>query len=427
MPGNGLSRRRFLGTCGLGLAASPLAASALGANERIGLGFIGTGGRGTFHLRQFLTLPEVRVVGVCDVDAGHLDQAWKLAGGHVVKSKDYRRILDLKEVDAVVIATPGHWHVIPTLRACEAGKDVYVEKPLGHNIREGRAVVDAARRYDRRVMIGLQQRSAPHFIEAVKRIRAGELGKVSFVHVWNAWGLRGMGSQGPDGIGSPPDSDPPAGVDYDRWLGPAPKRPFNPRRFHFYFYFFWEYSGGMVSAWGVHLFDIVEWAMGSDILSVTTTGGKHVYKDCRETPDTVEAIFECPGYTMAYSMRHGSSFPYHGNMDHGIMFFGDKATLRIDRASFEIIPEGQREPSFVMRNEGMDEPHKKNFVRALQSRKKPDADALVGHLAAIPGHLANISYRVGRKIRWDADKETIPDDAEAQALLTRTYRAPYVL
>jgi predicted dehydrogenase len=378
-------------------------------------------------LRQFLTFPEVEIVGVCDVDGQHLDAAAKTAGGGVFKTREYREILDRKEVDAVVVSPPAHWHAIPTLRALEAEKDVYVEKPLGHNIREGRAVVEAAKQHKRLVTIGLQQRSGPHFIEAVKRIRGGELGKVSFVHAWNAWGLNGMGSQGPEGFGNPPDSDPPPWVDYDRWLGPAPKRRFNPRRFHFYFYFFWDYSGGMVSAWGVHLFDIVLWAMGKDILNVTSTGGKYVYRDSRETPDTLEATFECPGYTLAYSMRHGSSFPYHGSRDHGIMFFGTKAMLRIDRESFEIFPEGEKTPSFVMRNEGQDIPHKKNFLRDLRERRKPAADALVGHLAAIPGHLANISWRVGRRLEWDGEKETVPGDTEAQALLQRRYRDPYSL
>lgn len=427
MPTRRVSRRGFLGACGVGLAAQPLAASVLGANENIRLGFIGTGGRGSHHMRQFLTLPGVTIAGVCDVDSRHLERAVKTAGGNALKAVDYRALLDSKDIDAVVVAPPDHWHAIPTLRAIEAGKDVYVEKPIGHNIVEGRAIVDAAKKHGRLVTIGLQQRSGPHWAEAVRRIRAGELGKVSSVHVWNAWGLNGMGSRGPDGIGSAPDTEAPAGVDYDRWLGPAPKRRFNPKRFHFNFYFFWDYSGGMVSAWGVHLFDIVQWAMGSDILSITTRGGKHVYRDCRETPDTAETIFDCPGYTMHYSMRHGCSFPYHGSMDHGILFFGTKAMLRINRSGFEIFPEGQTKPSVTMKNEGMDIPHKKNFLRDLRERKQPAADAMVGHQSAIAGHLANISYLVGRTLRWDSKTETIAGDAEATALLTREYRTPYVL
>ncbi len=424
MTRNAYSRRSFMGACAAGTAAAQLAAGAAGAADRVNLGFIGTGGRGGFHLGHFKSLPDVGVLAVCDVDERHLAGAAQLAGAGALKTKEYREVIDHKDIDAVVVATPDHWHVIPTLQALAAGKDVYVEKPLGHDIAEGRAVVAAEEKTRRVVQIGLQQRSGPHFIEAVKRIRDGELGKITFVHVWNAWGLDGMGGD----LGNPPDEpNPPAGVDYERWLGPAPKRPFNPRRFHFGFYFWWDYSGGMMSAWGVHLFDIVAWAMGSDIRSVTTTGGKHVFGDCRETPDTAEAIFECPGYTMTYSMRHGNRFPYHGTMDHGIMFFGSKATLRIDRGSFEIFPEGAREPSVVVRDKGQDEFHKPNFLTAVRSRKKANADALVGHLAAIPGHLANISYRTGRKLIWDSKTETILGDKEASALLAREYRAPYTL
>jgi len=427
MKGRKSSRRCFLAACAASMAAGRFASGAVGANDRIQLGFIGTGGRGGFHLGQFLTMKGVAVRAVCDVDGKRLEAAAKRAGSGVLKTSDYRRVLDSKEIDAVVVSTPDHWHAIPTVQACEAGKDVYVEKPIGHNIREGRIIVEAARKHNRIVMIGLQQRSGPHFAEAVRRIRKGEIGKISFVHVWNAWGLHGMGSKGPEGIGNPPDGDPPPWVDYDRWLGPAPKRRFNPLRFHFYFYFFWDYSGGMVSAWGVHLFDIVQWALGHEIRSVTTTGGKFVYRDARETPDTAEAIFECPGYTMTYSMRHGNAYPYNGDMDHGILFFGTKGTLLINRRLFQIIPEGERKPSFTMKNQGMDTHHKRNFLVALRSRKQPLADALVGHHAAIPGHLANISYRVGRKLIWDSNKEEIIGDEEASALLTRVYRKPYVL
>ena len=418
------SRRSFMGACAAGTAAARLAAGAAGAGDRVNLGFIGTGGRGGFHLAHFKSLPDTGLLGVCDVDARHLNAAAQTAGPGVLKTMDYREILDRKDIDAVVISTPDHWHAIPALRAMEAGKDVYVEKPLGHNIAEGRAIVAAAEAGKRIVQIGLQQRSGPHFIEAVRRIRAGELGKVSCVHAWNAWSTTGMGGD----LGNPPDeARAPEGIDYDRWLGPAPLRPFNPRRLHFSFYFWWDYAGGMVSDWGVHLFDIVLWALGSDILSVAATGGRHVFKDCRETPDTVDAVFECPDYIMAYSMRHGSGFPYHGAMDHGIMFFGTKAMLRIDRASFEIFPEGAREPALTVKDQGQDKHHKLDFLAAVRSRKKPAADALCGHLAAIPGHLANISLRVGRKLVWDPKTETIAGDREASALLAREYRAPYTL
>ena len=187
------SRRSFMGACAAGTAAARLAAGAAGAGDRVNLGFIGTGGRGGFHLAHFKSLPDTGLLGVCDVDARHLNAAAQTAGPGVLKTMDYREILDRKDIDAVVISTPDHWHAIPALRAMEAGKDVYVEKPLGHNIAEGRAIVAAAEAGKRIVQIGLQQRSGPHFIEAVRRIRAGELGKVSCVHAWNAWSTTGMG------------------------------------------------------------------------------------------------------------------------------------------------------------------------------------------------------------------------------------------
>jgi predicted dehydrogenase len=228
-------------------------------------------------------------------------------------------------------------------------------------------------------------------------------------------------------IGNPPDGDPPPGVDYDMWLGPAPKRRFNPARFHFGFYFFWDYSGGMISAWGVHLFDVVAWALGHEILSVNTTGGKLVHDDLRETPDTADVAFECPGYTLAYTMRHGNGFPYYGELDHGIDFHGTTGTLRINRLHFTVFREGEDKPALRVEQSGMEVPHKQNWIDCLRTRAKPNSDAEDGHRSSIYGHLANISHRVGRKVRWDSRAETIASDPEASALLRREYRAPWVL
>ncbi len=431
-----MSRRKFFG-CASGAAAlfsiAPRSAPAigiLGANEKVRLGFIGTGGRGQHHIANFKDRlsNEVDIVAVCDVDSSRLERAAGMVGGSVRKTMEFREILDAKDIDAVVISTPDHWHAYPAVRACEAGKDVYVEKPIGHNIREGRLVADAAKKHGRVVAIGTQQRSGAHWIEAVHRIQAGEIGKVTFVHAWNAWGLEDMGGN----LGNPTDSDPPPGVDYDRWLGPAPKRKFNPARFHFSFYFFWDYSGGMVSAWGVHLFDVVSWALGHEILAVDTVGGKLVHQDIRETPDTATAAFECPGFTLAYTMRHGSGFPLYGRLDHGLDFHGSKGTLRINRQHFSIFPEDSDVPSVHVeaKDRGemhMDIPHKKNWIQCIRDRKKPNSDAEDGHRSSIYGHLANISYRVGRRIRWDSKTETIPGDSEASSLLTRVYREPWAL
>ncbi len=426
-----VERRTFMkgasGSLGICLASQiPPAIGALGTNEKVNLGFIGAGGRNTFHIRNFQSVGGVNILAVCDVDRNHLDRGAELAGG-AKKIKDFRNLLEIKEIDAVVIAPPDHWHCIPTIQACEAGKDVYVEKPLGHNIKEGRIAVQAARKHNRIVQIGLQQRSGPHFIEAAEIVRSGKLGKITSVHTFNQWDMTGMGHKGPEGLGNPPDSDPPEEVDYDMWLGPAPKRPFNPNRYHFTFYFNWDYSGGMMNAWGVHLFDIVQWVMGPEISRVAVSGGQYYYKHNVDTPDTAEAIFDCPGYTMTYSMRHANGFPLHGDMDHGIYFFGTDGTLFINRKVTEFYPEKDRNNPVITQSQGMEEQHKVKFLESVKSRKRTDSDIETGHLSSIPGHLANIAYRTGRAIEWDTKKETIINDPEAAKLLFREPRAPWKL
>lgn len=402
-------------------AGSP-ALHVLGANEKIRLGFIGVGGRGFDHFKQFQAMDDVSLVAAADVSASKLDRVKASVPG-IKTLGDYRKLLDLKDVDAVVIATPDHWHAIPAIHACQAGKDVYVEKPLGHNIVEGRAMVQAARKYDRVVQLGTQHRSGPTWIEAVKRIQAGEFGKINLVRAWNCWGLDSIHAD----MGNPPDAEPPPGVDYDQWLGPAPKRPFNPRHFDFYFYYHWVYSGGMISAWGVHLLDVVAWAMGPAIKSITTIGGKFVFQDARDTPDTAAVLFECPGYTCTYELRHGNGKDPWGEMDHGLEFYGTKACLWINRRGYSVFQEDARPEAIKVPDRGQDTPHKRNWLECIRSRQRPNADVELGHFGSMPGHLANIAYRVNRRIQWDTGRETIPNDAEATALLGRTYREPYVL
>lgn len=403
------------------------AATTRSAKERIRLGMIGTGGQCRFHLSQWSRMPDVEIVVLCDVDPAQLDAAAKVANLTCDREKDYRRVLERKDVDAVCIVTPCHWHAIPAIEACHAGKAVYVEKPIGHNVREGRAIADAARKTNAVVLHGTQQRSGQHWQRAVERIRAGELGDVHMVHAWNAWNPDEMYGS----LGSPPDSDPPPGVDYDRWLGPAPKRPFNPRRFHGTFYYFWDYSGGMVSGWGVHLFDVVHWAMGGAFRSVRTVGGKFVHHDMRETPDTIVAAFDCPGYTLHYTMRHGNGWRPHGDLDHGIEFFGTRGTLQINRRGYQLYRLEDRDSSKPHVAEAVQEDdswlHKRHFLDCIRGEAKPRCDAETGHQASIYGHLANISWRLGRTVNWDAAKETIPGDAEAARLLAREYRAPWHL
>lgn len=442
MARNGVSRRRFLKTAASGAAAVSIAGPALGAlgsNERIRVGIIGTGGRGGAHSLHFrpeaptnIRHADAEVVALCDVDAGHLKGVAGPLGGKVQTFGDFRKLLDLKDVDAVFIASPCHWHGIQAIAAMEAGKDVYIEKPLGHTIRECQAIVETARRTGRIVQVGQQQRSGPHWQNAVKKMRDGAIGQITTVNVWNVWNVEEMGGR----LGNPPDGQPPAGVDYDMWLGPAPKRPFNPARFHFGFYFFWDYSSGMVCAWGVHLFDIVNWACGPSLKTAAASGGIYVLKDARETPDTLSAVFDCDKYVMSYQMRHTNGFQptgpmIHGDMDHGIEFVGTTGLLYINRNGYQICraaDRGTRKPYHDEKGSGDDTfAHHRNFLECVRSRQTPNAPPEVGLQAALPGYLANISYRVGRSVRWDAGEGTIAGDREAARLLTKEYRAPWRL
>ncbi len=427
-----MTRRSFIKSTAAGAAALSLGRAAgpvlgaRGANEKLVMGFIGTGGQCCAHIAELAKMKDVAIAAVCDVDPSRLANAVKVSGASPDQTKHFRKVLERKDIDAVLIATPGHWHAIPAIEACAAGKDVYLEKPSGHTIVECRKIAEAAKKHDRIVQIGTQQRSAPHWINAVGRIKAGELGKISMVHVWNAWNPKEMFSN----IGNPPDGDPPPGVDYDLWLGPAKKRPFNPARFHGTHYFFWEYGCGMPVEWAVHLFDVVMWAMGTQIDGVAASGGKFVFDDARETPDTMTAAFDCPGYAMTYTLRHGNAWRPHGDMDHGIEFFGTEKTLQINRNGFQIYRDQDRTPRKPFYEEKGDTPltlHERNFIECVRSRKAPNADAEAGFTGALPGHLANIAYLVGRKVRWDSKRETIIDDAEAAKLLTREYRAPWTL
>lgn len=428
-----ISRRRFVHStvaATAALAATRPGLGALGANERIRIAFVGTGGRGNAHIATLKARKDIEIAAICDVDDAQLDRAAKGAaelGSSPTRYKDFRRVVELKDVDAVFITSCCHWHAIPAVAALKAGKDIYLEKPAGHTIEECRVIADVAKETKRIVQIGTQHRSSPHWINAVARIRAGELGKVTAAHVWNAWNPKEMGGT----LGNPPDAAVPPGVDYDMWLGPAPKRPFNPARFHFNFYFFLDYSSGMTVAWAVHLFDVVMWALGYSVKSVAATGGIYVLKDARDTPDTLQAAFDCGDFVMDYSLNHTNGWRQFGDMDHGITFVGTKGALQINRRGFQIFREvdrGSRKPHYSEDVNGDDTVHHHaNFFDCMRSRKPANADAEAGYIGAVPGYLALISYRVGRLVRWDLKTGTIPGDAEAARLLTKEYRAPWKL
>lgn len=424
------TRRRFVGAMA-GVAAAALSARSygrvLGSNERVTMGAIGCGGRGRHDLQQ-LVGQGASFSFLCDPDASQIERAQGLLPSTVGSDKDYRRLLDRKEIDAVLIATPDHWHALPFIHAVQAGKDVYLEKPTAYTVGESRAMVEAAKKTSCIVQLGTQQKSGEHYHHAVKRIQDGELGKISRVRFWNVFNNTGsVGGGRAGGIGNPPDGPAPPGVDYDLWLGPAPARPFNPNRFHWNYAYFWDYSGGMMSGWGVHHVDIIHWAMGVQApLSVSAAGGMHVLSDNRETPDTLDALFEYPGFTLQGSIYHANARPIEGK-DYGIAFYGSAATLVLTREGYEIFPEGGDREVASEPSTGLDDRHAKAFLDAVRSRQRPFANLETGHESSIPALLANISFRTGRKLTWDADAERFDGDDEANRLLSREYRKPWVL
>jgi len=406
-----------------------------GANDRVVVGLIGAGRQGQGDLGNAVKQPDTAVGAVCDVYAPNLAKGLEVAPG--AKSYgDFRRVLENKDIDAVIIATPDHWHPVQTILACEAGKDVYVEKPISVTVTEGRAMVDAARRYNRIVQTGTQQRSGKHFQHAAEFVKSGRIGKVTQVRTWN------FGNESPTGIGNPPDSAPPKDLDWDMWLGPAPKRPFNANRFGVFpdrwssFRWFWDYAGGMMTDWGVHWLDIVQLVMGVDAPRfVSASGGKFVLEDNRETPDTILATFQYPTFICTYENRVTNAAPL-GGKSNGMTFHGTEGTLFVDRQGLEIIPETRksgemsvdRTQAFKVDNSNQHHlDHMKDFIECVRSRKTPIADIETGHRSTTTALLGNIAYRTGHRIEWDGARERIVGDAKASAYLSRDYRRPWKL
>jgi len=440
---NRLTRRDFLEKSGWVVAAG-LAAGALSKfardsavaeeapagsprpsspSDKVVMGFVGTGGRGRHLMSLFKSHPDVEIAAVSDVNARHREEAVRVSGGKAKPYRDYRELLARKDIDAVVVATNGHWHALPAIDACAAGKDIYVEKPLALTIQEGRAVVKAARKFNRVACIGTQQRSSPHYQEAVKIIQSGTLGKIGLVEVWDV-------DQQLPGFGHPPDSEPPPELDWDFWLGPSPKVPYNPNRYIFH-YWFWDYGGGWQSDWAVHHYDIVHWAMGRDKpVAAQASGGKLMIDDNRELPDTFWGIVEYPGYILSYRFTGANSYIYENRWNAKI-FHGTNGSMILNRGGYAIISETvagkkviEEKRAAGIEGDGL---HQRAFVEAVKSRKEPPNEIENGHYSSVPGHLLNIAYRVGRKIKWDAEKEVVPDDAHANRLVGRAYRAPWKL
>jgi predicted dehydrogenase len=443
-----ISRRAFLenstraSTAAAVLAGMGTAAGAFGGpagqaspSDKVRVGLIGSGGQGKSNLGAFLRLPEVDCPVIADVDEKHLADGLKLAADARGKTpegvKDFRRILDRKDVDAVIVATPDHWHPLAAIFACQAGKDVYVEKPLARSIEEGRAIITAARKHNQVVQVGQQQRSSRHYQAAVAFVKSGKLGRIRMVRAWAYLDWKGD-------IGRPPDEPPPPELDYDLWLGPAPARPYNRMRVHHNFRWSWDYSGGLQTDWGAHMIDVVLWAMGEDPVGASSAGGKFGFPDdIRETPDTQQSLIEFPSFSLVWEDMIGCGVgPWQ--REHGCEFHGENGILVVDRGGWEVHSETdqfkQSERVYrmgpVLRQGGGQDfhlEHVKNFVSCIKSRKRPAGDIEIGHRAILPAHLANIAFRLGRRVRWDAKNERFLGDAEAQAFLGREYRKPWVL
>jgi predicted dehydrogenase len=402
-------------------------------SDRVRFGVVGCNGMGWADMRSALRTRGVECVALADVDQSVLDRRAKdavEAGGTTPRLyRDYRKLLDDKDVDAVVVGTPDHWHCLVLVDALAAGKHVYVEKPLANSIGEAQAMVAAAHRAGKVVQVGQWQRSAPQYARALEIVRSGTLGNIRLVKVWAYQGWMKP-------VPVLPDSAAPPGVDYDMWLGPAPRRPFNPNRFHFNFRWFWDYAGGLMTDWGVHEIDVALWVMDAKApRSVMASGGKLAYPDdASETPDTLQAVFEYEGFNMLWEHATGIDGGSYGRTE-GIAFIGNNGTLVVNRGGLELLPEttegegGLRRyrmeaiPAYQPRDVEALDLHTADFVEAV---RKNDASTLrcgieTGSVAAVNAHMGNIAYKVGRKVYWDPATGAFKGDPEANALVTPNY------
>ncbi len=411
--------------------------NVLGANDRVRIGAIGTGRQALSNMKAFQK-HGAEVVAVCDVYEPNLAKGKAQAGEAAVAHADFRRVLDDKTIDLVIVSTPDHWHALPTVMACQAGKDVFVEKPVSVAVEEGKAMLAAARQHQRVVQVALWQRSNAHFQQAVQIVRSGLLGKVTSVRTWN------YSNGSPLGIGAPPDSGPPAGLDWDAWLGPAPRVPFNANRFGVRedrwstFRYFWDYSNGILGDWGVHLIDIVQWALDTPgPRSVSCIGQKRAIQDNGDTPDTQTASFEYPEFLLSYEYRSANANSMFGK-PYGILFHGTEATMFLSRQGFEVFPETRkgRDDKDVARSAAMKmdevdnglENHAANMLECMRTRKRPACDIGDGLRSSAPCLLGVIALRTGERLEYDPVKQELKKPTSAaKKLFGREYRAPWKL
>ncbi len=433
---NDISRRQFnrVATGASVFLASAPAINVLGANEQVNVGLIGCSGRGKDLIREFLKC-DANFLAVCDIDQNRLKVGQELAGGEDVKTyKDYRNLLEHKGLDAVIIATPPHWHALPFVDACKAGLDIYCEKALAVTVWEGQQMIKAARKYNRVVQCGTQSHSAENFQEGVKLLHEGYIGNIQKA---KSWSLR---NNNPQGMGQARFTEPPKELDWDFWLGPLPKRPYFPQRCHGGFRWFWDTDGGWMTDWGVHQLDIVLWGIQqSDPLSISAEGGKFFFTDCSETPDTLDTIFKFKDCLVEFTLRSGNAFdpPHQPKMatwdGYGIEFYGSKGTLFLDRDRLIVWPEkepfGKGTPAIdkTVDHLDMNTRHVMDFLTKLKTRERCVCDVEVCHKASNICHLGSIAYRTGERLVWDGENERITNHPELNSWLRRPYRKPWKL
>ena len=418
----------------VGVAAS--GSCILGANDRINVAVVGFGGRAHDLVPAFGSLADCRVAAICDVDQAHaaagVEFAAQRLGSKPVAYQDIRKLLENKEIDAIAVSACNHWHALATVWGCQAGKDVYVEKPASHNIWEGRRMVEAARKYKRIVQVGMQGRSIEHKKRAIELLHQGVIGKVYLA--------KGLCYKRRLTIGHLADSPVPPGVDYDIWRGPAPMRPFNANRFHYKWHWFWETGNGDIGNQGPHQLDLARWGLGKTTHPrlITSTGGKFVYDDDQETPNTLLSTYQYEDCQIQFEVR---GLPTNGEGDItydpnnkgyiGNLYYGSEGFMALDYKGFRVFKGENRElvqqMTYTEPQTDDNVPHARNFLSCMRDRNQRNlaADIEDGHISTSLAHLGNIAYRVGRKLEFDPANETFLHEKDAKVLLSREYRKPF--
>ena len=443
------SRRGFVKTStklaiGAGLVSMMPLASSCSANDKIVVGAIGLRNQGFANLRSFLKNPNIECAAICDIDDEILNRRSadiekinekRISDGQNVTVKkpkhykDYRKMLEDPEIDAVIIGTPDHWHCLQLVHACEAGKHAFVEKPMANSIEEALIMEKAAKRYNTVITVGQWQRSGQHWHDAVNFVKSGEIGKVSRVKAWSYTSKTELPVV--------EDSAVPEGVDYDMWLGPAPKLPFNQNRFHYNFRYFWDYAGGLMADWGVHMLDFALLGMdASRPKTITALGGKFAYDDARQTPDTMNVLYEYDDFAINWEHSVCLGNGSYG-LGHGVIFQGNKGAVLVTRGGWQVIPEKERnaegkivtkipEKPWTKGSSSLDE-HVVNFFDVIRNGGETNCTVEMGKNVAMVAHMGNIAHRTGDKLNWDEANNRFTNSEKANALLKPEYSDPWKL